>query len=122
MGIRYGLPMVMLSNATYPAWDSVHPAGWSYAIGTTLLRTQMGFHGVTITDSLDGTAAARGMTTAHLALRACQAGTDMLLLTGSESSSAGVYASLVKAATAGQISLTRLRASWTRIQALKAGG
>jgi beta-N-acetylhexosaminidase len=122
VGIRYGLPMVMLSNATYPAWDPVHPAGWSSAIGTTLLRTQMGFRGVTITDSLDGTAAARGMTTAHLALRACQAGTDMLLLTGSEASSAGVYASLVNAAGAGQISLTRLRASWTRIQTLKAGG
>ena len=121
VGIRYGLPIVMLSNATYPAWDPIHPAGWSSAVGTTLLRTQMGFRGVTMTDSLDGTAAARGMTTAHLAFRACQAGTDMLLLTGSESSSAGVYASLVKSSTAGQISLTRLRASWTRIQALKAG-
>jgi beta-N-acetylhexosaminidase len=122
VGIRFGLPMVMLSNATYPAWDSVHPAGWSSAIGTTLLRTQMGFRGVTITDSLDGTAAARHMTTAHLALRACQAGTDMLLLTGSESSSAGVYTALVRAATAGQIPLAGLRASWSRIGALKAGG
>ena len=120
--IPFGIPLVMLSNATYPAWDSGHAAGWSSAINTTLLRTKLGFKGVTMTDSLDGAAAARGLTTARPALWAAQAGTDMLLLTGSESTSAGVYASLVSAAQSGQISLTRLKASWTRILALKASG
>jgi beta-N-acetylhexosaminidase len=120
--IPFGIPLVMLSNATYTAWDPGNAAGWSSTITTTLLRTKLGFRGVTMTDSLDGTAAARGVTTASLALRAARAGTDVLLLTGSESSSARVFDALVRAAQSGQISPTGLRASWTRILALKASG
>ena len=48
--------MIMLSNATYTAYDSVNGAGWSHAISIGLLRNQLGFGGVTITDSLRGTA------------------------------------------------------------------
>ncbi len=122
LAISHDIPIVMLSNATYTAWDPIHAAGWSSAIGSKLLRTQLGFTGVTMTDALDGTAAARGYTTAHLALRSAQAGTDMLLITGSEATSASVYSSLLAAARAGQIPMTSLHASWTRIEALKAGG
>jgi beta-N-acetylhexosaminidase len=122
LAISHSIPIVMLSNATYTAWDPVHAAGWSTAINTTLLRTTLGFRGVTMTDSLDGTAASRGYTTAHLALRAAQAGTDLILVTGSETESAGVFDTLVLQASRGQIPLAGLRASWTRIEALKAGG
>ncbi|MEA2520329.1 MAG: beta-N-acetylhexosaminidase [Chloroflexota bacterium] len=118
--IAAGIPLIMLSNATYSAWDPYAAAGWSPAINTTLLRTTLGFRGVTITDGLDGTAASRGLTTAHVAYRAAKAGTDMLLVTGSESTSRAVYSSLLADATAGRISATLLRASYTRILALKA--
>ena len=76
---------------------------------------------MTITDSLNGTAAARGLSSRSLALCAARAGTDMLLLTGSEASTRAVYESLVDAATTGSLSRTVLRASYTRILALKAG-
>jgi beta-N-acetylhexosaminidase len=115
------IPLIMLSNATYTAYDASHAAGWSPAIVRTLLRHDLGFAGVTITDSLDGTAKARGVTTSRLALAAALAGTDMILTTGSESSSRTVYASLVHAATAGQIPRTTLLASWNRILVLKSG-
>ena len=118
--IGQGLPLVMLSNATYTAWDPAAAAGWSPAIGTTLLRGTLGFRGVTITDSLDGTAAARGYPTSHLAYRAAKAGTDLLLVAGSEASTRGDYAVLLAAARAGQLSTTSLRASYDRILALKA--
>jgi beta-N-acetylhexosaminidase len=87
----------------------------------TLLRHDLGFNGVTITDSLDGTALARGLSTRSLAIRAARAGTDMILLTGSEASTRSVYASLMKNAEAGVFSTTRLRDSYRRILALKAG-
>jgi beta-N-acetylhexosaminidase len=122
LAIANSIPIIMLSNSTYTAWDRSRAAGWSSAINTTLLRTTLGFRGVTMTDSLDGTAAARGYTTAHLALRAAQAGTDILLVTGSEAESAGVFSQLVAAAKAGQIPLGGLKASWTRISAMKATG
>ncbi|HET7029543.1 MAG TPA: glycoside hydrolase family 3 N-terminal domain-containing protein [Candidatus Limnocylindrales bacterium] len=119
LGISRGVPMIMLSNATYPAWDRHYAAGWSKPI-QTLLRTTLGFRGVTITDSLDGTANTRGLSAGYLALLSAKAGTDMLLLTGSESESAGVFDTLVHAAETGGLKLTTLQASWARILALKA--
>ncbi len=119
--VANGVPLVMLSNAVYRAYDRSHAAGWSRAIGTNLLRGELGFHGVTITDSLDGAANTRGIATNALALKAAKAGTDMLLLTGSEASSRSVYRSLLEAARAGQIPHDRLAASYDRIVVLKAG-
>ena len=43
---RPAIPMIMLSNATYPALDPDNGAGWSPAIATGLLRDQLGFTGV----------------------------------------------------------------------------
>jgi len=115
------IPLIMLSNATYPAYDAHNAAGWSHVIGVTLLRRDLGFTGVTITDSLDGTANARGLWTRVLAVSAARAGTDMILTTGSEASTAGVYATLLRQAQEGLIPVSTLRASYDRILALKAG-
>jgi beta-N-acetylhexosaminidase len=119
--IAHHIPLIMLSNATYSAYDSHYAAGWSPAIATTLLRHDLGFRGVTITDSLDGTAHSRGLSTGLLADRASKAGTDMVLLTGSEASTRAVYAALLAGATNGSIPQATLRASYDRIIALKAG-
>jgi beta-N-acetylhexosaminidase len=119
--IANNIPMIMLSNARYTALDPAFAAGWSPVIATTLLRDRLGFRGVTITDSLDGAAHARGVATRVLADRAARAGTDMILITGSEATSRGVYAALLANATAGSIPHATLRASYDRIVALKAG-
>jgi beta-N-acetylhexosaminidase len=119
--IGHDIPLIMLSNATYTVYDTANAAGWSHAIAVTLLRDDLGFTGVTITDSLDGTAHARGVSTASLAVRAANAGTDMLLVTGSEASTSGVYATLLDNAQRGLISKAALRASYDRIAALKSG-
>jgi beta-N-acetylhexosaminidase len=118
--IARGVPMIMLSNATYTAWDPDHGAGWSRAIVKGLLRDGLGFKGVTITDSLSGTANARAIPVATLATRAAIVGTDMILLTNSEASTQATYNSLLAAARAGTIPANRLLASYQRILALKA--
>lgn len=114
------VPLIMLSNALYTAYDGGSSAGWSRAIGTKLLRKQLGFRGATITDSLDGAARARGISADRLAVRSAQAGTDLLLLTGSEQASKSVYLTLLGAASSGRIDQARLLASYERIRALKA--
>ena len=119
--IAHHIPLIMLSNATYSAYDTVNAAAWSRAIQVNLLRQTLGFTGVTITDSLDGTAHARGLPTSLLAVRAARAGTDMILMTGSEASTKAVYATLLADAQSGYIQTDRLRASYARILALKAG-
>ena len=113
------VPLIMLSNALYTAYDGGSSAGWSRAVGTKLLRNRLGFRGATITDSLDGAAHARHIGTAGLAARAAQAGTDLLLLTGSERGSQSVYRSLLHAAASGRIDQARLLASYERILTLK---
>jgi len=118
--IGHGIPLIMLANATYTAYDSANAAGWSHAISVGLLRTTLGFTGVSITDSLTGTAAARGVSPTTLAVKAAQAGTDMILLTGSEASTKASYASLLYDAEHGTIATSTLQASYARILALKA--
>ena len=120
MAIGHHIPLIMLSNATYTAYDPNNAASWSHLIGVTLLRTDLGFTGVTITDSLDGTGNARGLSTRSLAVRAAEAGTDMILLTGSEASTRAVYAALLGKARDDSIPMATLRASYDRIIALKA--
>jgi beta-N-acetylhexosaminidase len=119
LAIGQPIPMIMLSNATYDAYDADNGAGWSRAISQTLLRGELGFDGVTITDSLTGTAAARGVPVSDLAIRAALAGTDMILVAGPEASSAAVYDALIAAARGGTIPRATLAASYTRIVALK---
>src|SRR4051795_2237478 len=115
------IPLIMLSNATYTAYDTVNGAGWSHAISIGLLRHQLGFTGVSITDSLTGTAKARGIEEWRLAVRAARAGTDMLLVTDSEASTRSVYSKLMTWSANGSISRALLQASYQRILALKAG-
>lgn len=114
------VPVIMLANAVYTAYDARNAAGWSHAIGTNLLRGQLGFGGVTITDSLDGAAHARHVRAVDLALRAAQAGTDMLLLTGGEEGTRAAYTVLRAAAASGRLDHARLLSSYRRILALKA--
>ena len=115
--IGAGVPMVMISNASYPALDS-KPAPWSPRI-QSLLRNELGFKGVTITDALDGAAATRGRTVQSVAVLSAQAGVDILLFTGSEASSAAAFERLVTAASEGRIPAAALRRSYDRILSLK---
>jgi beta-N-acetylhexosaminidase len=118
-GIRDRVAVIMLSNAIYDAYDPANAAGWSRAIATTLLRSELGFTGVSITDSLDGAARVRGIPPNGLAIGAANAGTDMILLTGSEAATRDVFTSLLRAAQRGRIGRTTLELSYDRILRLK---
>ncbi|HKG42772.1 MAG TPA: glycoside hydrolase family 3 N-terminal domain-containing protein [Gaiellaceae bacterium] len=117
--IREHVPVIMLSNAIYDAYDRQNAAGWSRALATTLLRGELGFEGVTMTDSLDGAAHVRGIPPNGLAIGAANAGTDVILLTGGEAATRDVFTSLLRAAQRGRIRRAGLEASYQRILALK---
>jgi beta-N-acetylhexosaminidase len=113
------VPLVMLSNAIYEAYDRVDAAGWSRTISTDLLRGRLGFRGATITDSLDGAARTRGISPNALAIAAANAGTDLILLTGREPAASALCAALLRAARDGRIRGSTLETSYRRILALK---
>ncbi|MGZ4430939.1 MAG: glycoside hydrolase family 3 N-terminal domain-containing protein [Gaiellales bacterium] len=116
--IRDGVPLVMLSTARYPNL-AADPAAWSPRIIGGLLRGRLGFHGVTITDSLDAAARVRGTSLALLAVRSARAGADLLLVTGGGTAWARAYAGLLAAAGSGRLSHADLETSYRRILSLK---
>jgi beta-N-acetylhexosaminidase len=82
--VAAGVRLVMISTAIYPKLDpSQKPAAFSSTILHGLLREQLGFKGVTVTDSLTAPAADR---IPHTATRAMLAGSDLLIF-GAESAS-----------------------------------
>jgi len=115
--IGAGVPIVMISNANYPGLDA-KPAPWSTKI-QSLLRRELGFAGVTISDALDRAAATRGRPLRSVAVLAAQSGGDLLLLTGSEASSAAAFEHVVAVALQGGISAAALQTSYSRILGLK---
>jgi beta-N-acetylhexosaminidase len=70
---------VMTAHVVYPAMDAERPATFSRTIVHDLLRGRLGFEGVTITDALEMRGAAEGVSPAESALRALEAGCDLLL-------------------------------------------
>jgi beta-N-acetylhexosaminidase len=120
IALRQGLdPMVMLSTAVYPALDR-RGAAWSPTVIKGILRKRLGFTGVTITDSLDAAAHVRHTTDSVLALKSAAAGSDLLLVTGSQATSRAVFRSLLAAAGNGTLPMGGLNKSYARILALKA--
>jgi beta-N-acetylhexosaminidase len=114
--IKAGVKLVMVNTAIYPDLDPArNPAAFSSTIINGILRQQLGFKGVTVTDSLTAPAPAA---IPHAATNAMLAGSD-LLIWGSESAAEKGYAALV-ADTPGSAPLrARLAEAAGRIQALK---
>ena len=81
-GIKAGAPLVMASHALYTGLDRANIASQSKPILTDLLRKQLGFKGVVITDSMEADAVLQRSSIELGALRSVAAGADILLLTG----------------------------------------
>ena len=113
-----GVPMVMVGHLVYPALDPGRPASLSPA-AIELLRGELGFDGVVITDDLVMEGARRGGTTAGAALRAVEAGVDLLVISGPPEEQAAAYDALVAAVESGEIPRERIDASVERIQGVK---
>ena len=78
--IDAGVDLVMTAHVVYPALDPDHPATRSPAILRGLLRDEMGFEGVVVTDSLQMAGAkVDGRTEADLAVDLLEAGVDLFV-------------------------------------------
>ncbi len=118
--IAHGVPMVMLGTAVHPALDRRAPAALSRPVVTGLLREELGFRGVTVTDALDTPALRPSGGTGPVAVRAVRAGADLVMHTG--------WADGVTAAGAvrrelrsGGLDRARAEAAVERVLAMRAG-
>ena len=117
-GIEAGAPVVMLGHLAFPALDpSGLPATLSPAM-IRILRDEMGFQGVILTDLMGMGAIKQTWTVGEAGLLAVQAGVDMLLTTSPETTRA-VRSRLLQAAASGELPAGRLDEAVRRILAAK---
>lgn len=79
--IKHGVEMVMMGHLHIPTLDSA-VSSISYPIVTELLRKELGFNGMIVTDALTMKGVSENMESAEIALAAYKAGVDILLKPG----------------------------------------
>jgi beta-N-acetylhexosaminidase len=77
--IQAGTPFVMVSSAVYTRIDAAHQAAFSSAVMRGMLRDELGFKGVIISDDLGNAAAVQDRTPARRAVDFLAAGGTMVL-------------------------------------------
>jgi beta-N-acetylhexosaminidase len=116
--IEAGVPMVMVGHLVYPALDPERPASLSPAV-MGLLREEVGFDGVIVTDDLAMEGATRGGTITKAAVAAVEAGADLLVISNFPEEQAAAYDAIVAAVESGGIPRERIDASVERIENIK---
>lgn len=116
--IAAGVPIVMASHALYPALDRRRIASQSPRILRELLRRELGFRGVVVTDSIEARAVLARSSVARAAVRSVAAGATIVLSTG-PGSYRDVYDALLARARASKSFRARLREAAARVLALK---
>ena len=118
---KHGLLAVMTSHIALPtiAEAADMPATLSHRIVTGLLRDEMHFTGIAISDALQMDALAGRHRPEALAIDAILAGADMVLMLGSEDERQAVFTSLLTAYRDGRLPRDRVREALRRILTVK---
>ena len=116
--IRAGTPMVMVGHLLYPAIDPNLPASLSPKV-IGMLREDLGFDGIVVTDDLAMAGASGDGPPAETAVKAVEAGADLLLISSPPQQQADAYEAVVQAVESGEIPRKRLEASFRRIEKVK---
>ena len=120
-----GVELVMVASATYPSYgpedpaDPDKPASSVKQIVQGLLRDQLGFEGVVITDDLQSAGILTLGSSASAGVAALGAGCDLLLYGGSLDGATQGLATVVKATKQEKLSREQLQAGYDRILELK---
>lgn len=119
--IAAGVPAIMTAHLVFPALDAEHPATLSKMILTTLLREQLGFEGVVVTDGLDMHAMSRTVGRPEAVIESLLAGADLMCI-GGDSVTPDVVEDIVTAVTeavaSGRLPLARLEDAHARVTTL----
>ncbi len=112
------VPAVVMSLAFYAAYDPVVPGALSEPVATGLLRDELGFEGVAITDDLGAGAVSSTLNPADAAVEALAAGSDLIQV-AEPNQHAKVEAGILAALESGELSEERLRQAAGRVLELK---
>lgn len=118
--IAEGLPAIMLAHTIYPALDpSEEISTVSRAIVTDLLREQMGFDGVVMTDSFTMAGLVMKYDVSEGVVRSLEAGVDLILLKDENALRGEAFEAIVSAIRSGRLSVEAVRKSVMRTLTMK---
>ena len=116
-GIEQNVPMIMAAHISLPnVTGDETPASLSHEIVRKRLREQMGYDGVVVTDAMNMGAVAENYEPAEAAVKALQAGVDLILM---PEDFHAAYQGVMDAVEDGTLSKKRIDQSLRRILRLK---
>lgn len=119
--IAAGVDAIMTAHVMFPAFEPDEiPATLSRRVLTDLLRREMGYQGLIITDCLEMQAIAGHFGIAEAAVRAIEAGADLVLVSHTLADQIAAIEKVNEAVQSGRLSEERIDRSVERILALKA--
>lgn len=117
--VQNGLVSIMTAHVLYPKLDPDEPATLSNRIITGLLRRSMGFRGVVVTDDLEMAAISDRHGSGEAAVRAIEAGVDLILICHDERKQREALEAVAKAVKQKKISEARIEQSLLRVLQVK---
>lgn len=110
---------ILVSHLKYPALDEEYPASLSSKIMIDLLRNELGYKGIIITDDMEMGAVANHNDFRSIGVNAVKAGADIVLVCHEYKHQQEVYLGLLDAVNSGEISQERIDESVKRIIKVK---
>lgn len=110
---------ILVSHLKYLALDEEYPASLSSKIMTDLLRNELGYKGIIITDDMEMGAVANHNDFRSIGVNAVKAGADIVLVCHEYKHQQEVYLGLLDAVNSGEISQERIDESVKRIIKVK---
>lgn len=118
--IQEGVDCIMTAHVIFPAFEPESiPATLSHNVLTKLLRHRMGYDGLIVTDCLEMHAISKEVGVAEGAVRAVEAGADILLVSHTYEEQVASIQALCEAVRTGRIAESRIDESIDRIITLK---
>ncbi len=116
--IEAGVPAIMTAHIVFAALDDSLPATLSKPVLSGVLRQQLGFQGLVVTDFMDMKAISENFGAGEAAVLSIAAGADLLLLGPNLERQREVYAALEQALQSGRLSEARVREAIAHSQAV----
>lgn len=117
--IRNDADCVMVAHILLPKIDADNPSTMSQIIITEILRQQLSFKGVVITDDMTMGAITKNYEIGEAAVKAVKAGVDIVLVAHEGKNAKAVFDALMTAQKEGRLSEQRIEESVYRILSLK---
>ena len=118
-GINAGAKALMTAHTIYPAYDKEFPATLSSKILVDLLRKEMGFKGVVVSDAIGMAAILKKWPLPQACAMAIKAGVDTILLKADDESRSQCFFGIKGAVERGELSEERLTDACRRLLCMK---